>query len=64
MRYVLACLIVAMFGAAAYAIPSSQQIIIFGGSGSSASGGGGSCSNKYDFSQPCNSQYIVVGPMR
>lgn len=28
--------------------------------GTQAGGGGGGCSNKLDFSQPCNSQYIGI----
>ncbi len=41
-------------------VPASAQLTLLGVSENQATGGGG-CSNALDFSQACNSQYLLVG---
>lgn len=57
-RIWITIVLIALGVAAVKAMPVDQQIIIFG-SQSSASGGSGTCSNQLDFSNACNSQYLL-----
>lgn len=59
-RIWIAIVMIVLGVAAVRAMPVDQQIIIFGSQSSASGGGGGSCSNKLDFSQACNSQYLAM----